>query len=106
SSGISRLASGARRVPGGEARRIALPSTPRGDRAWHMALWGWNFLRYTAHEPEVGTMRRPHVGTFAVGLMFGAVTAVTLAVAGGMIYTEGKLGCVLALVGAPLALAL
>lgn len=51
-------------------------------------------------------MRRPHVGTFAVGLMFGAVTAVTLAVAGGMIYTEGKLGCVLALVGAPLALAL
>ena len=51
-------------------------------------------------------MRRPHVGTFAVGLVFGAVTAVTLALAGGLIYTEGKLGCVVALVGASVALAL
>jgi uncharacterized membrane protein YgaE (UPF0421/DUF939 family) len=51
-------------------------------------------------------MRRPHVGTFAVGLVFGAVTAVSLALAGGMIYTEGKLGCVVALVGASVALAL
>src|ERR1051326_3562447 len=51
-------------------------------------------------------MRRPHVGNFAVGLVFGAITAVALAVAGGMIYSEGKLGCVLALVGASLALAL
>ena len=51
-------------------------------------------------------MRRPHLGTFAVGLVFGAVTAVSLALAGGMIYTEGKLGCVVALVGASVALAL
>ena len=51
-------------------------------------------------------MRRPQLGTFAVGLVFGTVTAVSLALAGGMIYTEGQLGCVLALVGAPLALAL
>jgi len=51
-------------------------------------------------------MRRPHVGNFTVGLIFGAITAVALAVAGGMIYSEGKLGCVLALVGASLALAL
>jgi len=51
-------------------------------------------------------MHRPHLGTFAVGLVFGAVTAVSLALAGGMIYTEGSLGCVLALVGASAALAL
>ncbi len=51
-------------------------------------------------------MHRPHLGTFAVGLVFGAVTAVSLALAGGMIYTEGNLGCVLALVGAPAALAM
>ncbi|HEY2386179.1 MAG TPA: hypothetical protein VGK30_04395 [Candidatus Binatia bacterium] len=51
-------------------------------------------------------MRRPHVGTFTVGLVFGAITAVALAVAGGMIYTEGKLSCVLGMVGASVALAL
>lgn len=50
-------------------------------------------------------MHRPHIGTFTVGLLFGASTAVALALAGGMIYTEGKLGCVLALVGASAALA-
>jgi uncharacterized membrane protein YgaE (UPF0421/DUF939 family) len=46
------------------------------------------------------------VGTFTVGLVFGAITAVALAVAGGMIYTEGKLSCVLGMVGASVALAL
>jgi uncharacterized membrane protein YgaE (UPF0421/DUF939 family) len=51
-------------------------------------------------------MHRPHLGTFAVGLVFGAVTAVSLALAGGMIYTEGNVGSVLALVGATAALAL
>ena len=50
-------------------------------------------------------MHRPHVGTFAIGLMFGAVTAVALALAGGMIYSEGKLSCVLALIAASAALA-
>src|SRR6185369_11475757 len=50
-------------------------------------------------------MHRPHVGTFAIGLVFGAVTAVALALAGGMIYSEGKLSCVLALIAASTALA-
>jgi uncharacterized membrane protein YgaE (UPF0421/DUF939 family) len=51
-------------------------------------------------------MHRPHLGTFAVGLVFGTVTAVSLALAGGMIYTEGNLGSIVALGGAAAALAL
>lgn len=51
-------------------------------------------------------MRRPHLGTFALGLVFGAVTAVSLALAGGMLFTEGSVGSVIALVGASAALAL
>jgi uncharacterized membrane protein YgaE (UPF0421/DUF939 family) len=51
-------------------------------------------------------MRRPHLGTFALGLAFGALTAVSLALAGGMLYTEGSVGSVIALVGASAALVL
>jgi hypothetical protein len=51
-------------------------------------------------------MRRPHLGTFALGLIFGAVTAMSLALAGGMLFTEGSVGSVVALVGASAALVL
>ena len=51
-------------------------------------------------------MPRPHLGTFAIGLVFGTVTAVALAFAGGMIYTEGSIGSIVALVGAAGALAM
>jgi len=51
-------------------------------------------------------MPRPHLGTFAIGLVFGTVTAVALALAGGMIYTEGSIGSVVALAGAAGALAM
>jgi hypothetical protein len=58
------------------------------------------------HLSEDTGMSRPHLGTFAVGLVFGAVTAVSLALAGAVIYADGSLGSVLALVGASAALAL
>jgi hypothetical protein len=55
---------------------------------------------------EASSMRRPDLGTFALGLAFGAVTAVSLALAGGMLYANGSVGSVVALVGASAALAL
>lgn len=52
-------------------------------------------------------MRTPRFGTLAVGLVFGALVAVSLALAGGVIYREGdNLGSVVALTGACAALAL
>jgi len=52
-------------------------------------------------------MPTPRFVTFATGLVLGTVTAVSLAVAGGIIYAEGdNLGSALALVGAATALAL
>ena len=52
-------------------------------------------------------MRTPRFGTLAAGLVFGALAAVSLALAGGVIYREGgNYGSVLALIGASAALAL
>jgi len=46
------------------------------------------------------------ITNLAGGLALGTATAATLALAGGVIYRDGDLGSILALAGAPLALAL
>jgi uncharacterized membrane protein YgaE (UPF0421/DUF939 family) len=51
-------------------------------------------------------MQATRISSLAIGLALGATTAMALALAGGVIYREGDLGSVLALIGAPLALAL
>ncbi len=51
-------------------------------------------------------MQATRIGNLAAGLAFGTATAVCLALAGGVIYREGDLGSIVALVGAPIALLL
>src|SRR3954468_10252978 len=51
-------------------------------------------------------MHGTRFSNLALGLALGSATAVCLALAGGVVYRDGDLGSVLALIGAPLALAL
>jgi len=55
----------------------------------------------------MSTIRTPRFGTLTAGLVFGALAAVSLALAGGVIYREGdNIGSVVALIGASSALAI
>jgi hypothetical protein len=51
-------------------------------------------------------MQATRISNFGLGLALGTATAVTVAFAGGVVYREGDLGSIIALIGAPIALLL